>query len=113
MAPSVLPEHDVEKIRRFCAERIPVALKSEVRLEVSVRGRRVSIHERRPVMLGAPVKWTKMPIAQLRYEDDGTWSLYFGDRYGTWSEYFDLDRHQPIEVVINELAEDPTCVFWG
>ncbi len=54
-----------------------------------------------------------MRIAQIRYEGDGTWTLYFGDRYDKWTLYFDLDSHQPIDVIINELEEDPTCLFWG
>ena len=52
-------------------------------------------------------------IAQIRYEGDGTWTLYFGDRHDKWTLYFDLDPHQPIDVIINELEEDHTCVFWG
>ena len=54
-----------------------------------------------------------MPIAQLRYEGDGEWTLYFGDRNGKWTMYFDLDTKQPVDVLINELGDDPTCVFWG
>jgi hypothetical protein len=54
-----------------------------------------------------------MPIAQLRYEGDGTWTLYFGDRYGKWTMYFDLDTSQPINVILDEIGVDPTCVFWG
>ncbi len=111
--PSVLPDIDVEKVRRFCRDRVPEAAKDEVRLEVTTRGKNVSIHEWRPVWRGAPGDWTTMPIAQLRYEGDGTWTLYFGDRYGKWTMYFDLDTHQRIDVLIKELAEDPTCVFWG
>ena len=48
-----------------------------------------------------------MPIAQLRYEGDGTWTLYFGDRYGKWTMYFDLDTHQPIDVILDEIGVDP------
>ena len=54
-----------------------------------------------------------MPIAQLRYEGEGTWTLYFGDRYGKCVMYFDLDDHQPADVSINELETDLTGVFWG
>lgn len=108
-----LPDLDVEKIRRFCAERVPKRVRDEVRLTVKVQGRRVSIHEERPVFKGAPGEWTSMPIAQLRYEGDGLWSLYYGDRNSKWQQYFDLEPHQPIATIINELDEDPTCVFWG
>lgn len=54
-----------------------------------------------------------MPIAQLRYDGDGRWTLYFGDRNGKWVLYFDLDPRQPIDVLIDELRDDPTCIFWG
>lgn len=111
--PVDLPELDVEKLKRFCAKKVPATLADEVRLEVSTRGRSVSIHERRPVWRGAPGDWTSMPIAQLRYHGDGNWTLYFGDRNGKWVRYFDLDPSQPIDVLIDELEDDPTCVFWG
>ena len=109
----VLPELDVEKVRRWCRDRVPAKFKDEVRLEVSTRGKSVSIHECRPVWRGTPGEWTKMPIAQIRYEGDGTWTLYFGDRYGKWTMYFDLDTNQPIDVILDEIGMDPTCVFWG
>ena len=48
-----------------------------------------------PVWKGAPGEWTRMAIAQIRYEGDGSWTLYFGDRHGKWTEYFDLDSNQP------------------
>lgn len=111
--PTVLPELDVEKVKRFCAKKVPHSLADEVRLEVTTRGKSVSVHERRPVWRGAPGEWTSMPIAQLRYEGDGQWTLYYGDRNSKWVLYFDLDPKQPVDVIINELEEDPTCVFWG
>ncbi len=46
-------------------------------------------------------------------EGDGTWNLYFGDRYGKWTEYFDLDTNQTIDAILDEIGLDPTCVFWG
>jgi hypothetical protein len=113
MPPTVLPELDVEKLRRFCRERVPDEVKDEVRLEVTAKDARLSIHERRPPWRGGPGDWTSMPIAQLRYEGDGTWTLYFGDRYGGWTKYPDLDARQTIDVIVEELGSDPTCVFWG
>ena len=110
---TVLPERDVEKIRRFCRHRVPAKFADEVRLEVTTRGKSVSIYECRPVWRGAPAEWTRMPIAQIRYEGAGTWTLYFGDRNGTWIMYFDLDTNQPMNVILDEIGSDPTCVFWG
>ena len=103
----------MEKVRRFCAKRCPPSLGHEVRLEVTTRGKNVSIHECRPVWRGAPGEWTSMPIAQLRYDGTGGWTLYFGDRYRRWTMYDDLEPSQDVDTIINELEEDPTCVFWG
>ena len=41
-----------------------------------------------------------MPIAQLRYEGAGSWTLYFGDRYGSWTLYSDLEPRQPIDAIM-------------
>ena len=54
-----------------------------------------------------------MPIAQFRYEGDATWTLYFGDRYGGWTMYLDLEPKQSIDDIIEEVDSEPTCVFWG
>ncbi len=60
-----------------------------------------------------PGEWTKMPVARIRHEGDGTWTLYFGDRYGRWTMYSELDTNQPINVILNEVGVDPTGAFWG
>ncbi len=113
MATTVLPELDVEKIKRWCEDRVPARVRDQVRLEATIRGKSVTIFERRPHWQGAPVEWSKMRIAQIRNRGDGTWTLYFGDRNDKWTLYFELDSHQSIDVIINELEEDPTCLFWG
>jgi Protein of unknown function (DUF3024) len=110
---TVLPEFDVEKVKRWCEDRVPARVRDKVRIEMTTKGKTISIYERRPHWQGKPVEWSKTRIAQIRYEGDGTWTLYFGDRHDKWTLYFDLDPHQPIDVIINELEEDHTCVFWG
>jgi hypothetical protein len=110
---AVIPDLDVEKVKRFCRDRVPAEFKDEVRLEATTRGKSVSIHECRPVWRGAPGEWTRMSIAQVRYEGDGAWTLYFGDRNGRWTTYPVLDAKQPIDVILEEIETDPTALFWG
>ena len=55
---TVLPELDVEKVRRWYRDRIPAKFADEVRLEVTTRGKSVSIHECRPIWKGPPGEWT-------------------------------------------------------
>jgi hypothetical protein len=111
--PVVLPDLDVEKVRRFCRTRIPDAVANNVRLEATTRSRSVFIHERRPPWDGSPGEWTSMPIAQPRYEDDGKWTLFFANQYRKWVRYPELEPKQPIDVLISEINQDPTCIFWG
>ncbi len=85
----------------------------QVRLDVTTRGKNVSIDERRPPWDGSPGEWTSMPVAQLRYEGDGKWTLYFADRNSRWVRYPELEPMQPVDVHIHEIEEDPTCLFWG
>ena len=72
---------------RRCPRRFPTRCVSRSRRE----GNNVSIDECRPVWRGAPGEWTTMPVAQLRYDGDGAWTLYFGDRNGKWTLSFDLE----------------------
>lgn len=111
--PTVLPDLDVEKIRRFCRARVPAAVADKVRVDATTRGKTVSIHERRPPWDGSPGEWTSTPIAQLRYEGEGLWTLYFSDRNGKWVRFPEREPFQPVDVLVNELEEDSTCLFWG
>jgi len=54
-----------------------------------------------------------MAIAQLRYDGEGGWTLYFGDRYSGPTMYYDLEPSVDIKTILDELDEDPACVFWG
>ena len=58
----------VAKVRRFCDQRVPAEVRDEACLEVTTRGASITIVERRPLWEGGPGAWTRMPIAQLRYD---------------------------------------------
>jgi hypothetical protein len=107
------PRNDVQRVERYCLDRIPTTLHHQVRLDVIVADGGIEIHEARPVLLGAPLDWTTMPIARFAYEDDGTYTLYSGGSDGIWDYYLDLESHQILEVLIDEVDQDPTSVFWG
>jgi hypothetical protein len=53
------------------------------------------------------------PVAQLRFESDAKlWALYWPDRNERWRRY---DGLEPASVgrVLEEIDDDPTCIFWG
>ena len=109
-----VPDLAVAKVRRFCEARIPARLRDEMRLEVEVRGNSITIADCRPLWLGAPGEWTKMTIAQLRYQPaTRLWRLYWADRHGRWNYYDDLQPTTELDEVIAEIDDDPTCIFFG
>jgi hypothetical protein len=104
----------VAKVRRFCDQRIPAAARDEVRLEVTTRAATITIVERRPLWQGGPGAWTRMPIAQLRYDTAArTWDLYWADRNRRWHRYDDLDATPQLVDLLKEIDKDPISVFWG
>ena len=112
VASSQLPDDALDKVLIFCSAKMPHDLADKSYLEVTTTDSTLSIHECRLLLQGLPNQWTKTPVAQLRREGDG-WTLYFGDRYGGWTHYDDLDPAQSVDAVIAELEADPTSVFWG
>ena len=108
------PEVAVAKIKRFCHERTPAEFRDEMRLDVEVRANSVTILDCRPMFGGEPGEWTRMKIAQLRFDPaDATWALYWADRNSRWHRYDDLDPTRVLEEVLAEIDEDPTCIFFG
>lgn len=55
-----------------------------------------------------------MRIAQLRSElSTRDWTLFWADRNDRWLRYRDLDPNPDVSTLIQEIDEDPRCVFWG
>ena len=109
---TVLPEIDVEKVKRYCLAKIPERLHNEVRIATSIRGKSISIHECRPIWRGRPGSGPRRrrpaPLRGRRNLD-----ALLRDRNSKWFLYFDLDSHQPVDVILKEIEADPTGIFWG
>ena len=109
----VLPDTDLERVRRFCRRESPREFTDQLRVEFSVRGRSVTIFECRPPWQGGDGEWTRAPFAQLRYSPESTlWSLHWADRNSRWHHY-DLVEPGPIQSLLAEIDHDPTCIFKG
>ncbi len=108
------PELAVAKIKRYCTDKTPPELRDKMRLEVDVRGNSVAISDCRPLWGGGPGEWTRMKIAQLRYDPStATWTLYWADRNSRWHRYDDVEPTRDLDVLIAEIDEDPTSIFFG
>ena len=100
-------------VGRYCEQRVPSNLRDEIRVEYEVRGNSVTIVERRPPRRPeSSPEWSRLTVAQLRYEDDA-WALYWSDRNGKW-HFYDLFEPSPdLSAALNEIDDDPTAIFWG
>ena len=93
----------------------PSVVRDEVRVEVDVAARHLTIVECRPPWradVGA--EWTRFPIARLRYvKTSGVWSLFWRDRNLRFHAYDLAAPTASIEELLAELDRDPTAIFWG
>ena len=110
-----MPETDVVRVQRWCRGRVPEHVRDEVRVEVDVAERHVTIVECRPPWRAdMGVDWTRFPIARLRYvKTTGVWSLYWRDRNLRFHAYDRVASTASVEELLAEVDRDPTAIFWG
>jgi hypothetical protein len=118
MALAVIPELHLHQITRWCQQRVPAHVRDKVSVEHRVRGRTVTIVERRrPWSPALGPEWTTMPVAQLRYAPPppagGRWRLYWADRNRRWHLLDDVLPAATPASLLAELDADPTGIFWG
>jgi hypothetical protein len=111
----VLPQTDVERVRRFCAERVPAHESDQVRVECEEAPGAVTVVALRPPWReDYGPEWSRMPVARFRYvRSTRLWTLYYHRHTGRWERYPLLSSTTRIEPLLDELEHDPICVFWG
>lgn len=110
-----LPETAVARVQRWCRDRVPEHVRDELRVEVDVAERHLTIVECRPLWRAEKgTEWTRVPIARLRYtKTTGAWSLYWRDRNLRFHAYEGVAPTAVIEELLAEVDRDPTAIFWG
>lgn len=114
----MIPEPDLARVRRWVDARndeIPEHVRDQVRFEMDVAGRSLTILECRPPWRGdfGP-EWTRFPIARLRYtKARNEWSLYWRDRNLRFHEYDLIRPSRHVDLLLAEIDRDPTAIFWG
>lgn len=116
MAP--LPELDVARAQRYVDERnaaMPYDARDKVRYELDFAAGSLTILECRPPWReGYGTEWTRFPVARLRYvKSRNEWSLYWRDRNLKFHLYDWVAPTPTIQVLLDEITADPTCIFWG
>lgn len=108
-----LPETDLARVWRWCRDRVPDDLRDQVKVEVEVDARHLTIVECRPPWDGLG-DWTRLPVARLRFtKRTGLWSLYWRDRNERFHLYDRIAASESVEVLLAEVEQDPTALFWG
>jgi hypothetical protein len=115
MAGSRLPELDVERVRRWCRQRVPEHLRDQVRVECDAGPGYLTIVECRPPWRNdMGTEWTRFPIARLRYTKAAKrWSLYWRDRNLRFHRYDQFPPSPHVDDLLQEVDRDPTAIFWG
>jgi hypothetical protein len=109
------PELAVAAIRAYCEQRVPPDARDDVRVDAELEENTLTIVERRaPWRPELGPEWTSSPVARLRYVvGDKRWTLQWRDRNGNWHRYADATPTADVTVLLNEIDEDPTGIFWG
>lgn len=106
-------ETDVARVRRWCRDRVPDHLHDQVRVEVDIAARHLTIMECRPAW-NANGEWTRLPVARLRFtRATGLWSLYWQDRNERFHLYDRVGASERLSVLLEEIERDPAAIFWG
>ena len=111
----MLPELDVRRVQRWCDARVPADVRDQVRVEVDVAPRHLTIVETRPPWRAdfGP-EWTRFPIARLRYtKATGLWEIYWRDRNLRFHRYNECPPSRLVDELLAAIDRDPTHIFWG
>jgi hypothetical protein len=112
---AVLPEADVAIVQDLCDGRVPDHARDQLRVELERSGQALTIFECRPPWReDYGPEWTRSAIAKLRYV--GTtrlWTLYYCRHTGRWERYPLLGPTRRLGELLDELRDDPICIFWS
>lgn len=114
MALSEIQRADITKrLNAFCGARAPAEVRDKLRLGFRIKGADVVLFEQRPGFQ-RPDEWHEEVVAKFRYV--GTqklWRLYCQHRDMRWHSYEALPAAGSFSKLLEEVAADPTGIFWG
>jgi hypothetical protein len=117
VAGSQLPELDVERVRRWCRQRVPGHLRDQVQVECDAGPGYLTIVECRPPWRNdMGTEWTRFPIARLRaalHEDGQALVTVLARPQPAFHQYDQLPPSHHVGDLLQEIDRDPTATFWG
>lgn len=97
----------------YCRNAVPKHAHDKLRLGYLSRGMAITLFEMRP-SFRRPTKWTSTDVARFRYNKASKeWMLYWRDRNSKWHIYEGFEPSADFSVILQEVLDDPTGIFWG
>ena len=114
MALSEFQQAEVNKrLSAFCEARVRPAVRDKLRIGFRTKGNEVVLFEERPGFQ-RPQEWHEMAVAKFRYvRTQRLWRLYCQHRDSRWHTYEVLPSARDFKRLLDEVAADPTGIFWG
>lgn len=102
-----------KRLAAFCEARVPAAVRNKVRIGFRIKGSEVVLLEERPAFQ-PPHEWREMAVAKFKWvATQSLWRLYCQHRDLRWHEYEALPAARSFDRLLDEVAADPTGIFWG
>jgi hypothetical protein len=102
-----------KRLTAFCDARVPPPARDKLRVGFRIKGSEVILFEERPEF-HPPYEWREMQVAKLKYiGTKGIWRLYCQHRDCRWHAYEAFPEASSFAKLLEEVAEDPTGIFWG
>lgn len=112
-----LPDEDLAVVRDWVEalnSDMPAHVTSQLRYEIETNRNAVTIVETRPVIPADPGSdWFRVQVARLRFTRSRGWELYWADRDSNFHVYDLVEPTQNVAKLLDEIDEDPTCIFFG
>ncbi len=114
----VLPESDLARVRRSVEarnERLPGRPLRQIRYELDVADRFVTIFECRPPWRpDYGPDWTRVPIVRFHYRSSRReWATFWRDRNSKFHRFDPSPPSPQIDVLLTAVDEDRSAIFWG
>jgi hypothetical protein len=96
----------------YVDSRVPAHVRDEVGIEAEVHGTVVTIVECRPPWRAdIGPKWTRSPVARLKYSPThAAWTLFWRDRDLWWHRYERIGTAAHVAPLLAEIEADPTAI---
>ena len=100
-------------LRPICAPHADPAVAAQLRHGYRIDGYSVVLFESRPAYR-TPHDWQDHDVAKFRFVNaKGIWELFCRFRDLKWRAYEPLPESPDLDVLVTEVRNDPTAIFWG